>query len=106
MKLSIILELFKEQSCENKIDYELHKVDCPDNTCYWSFVIYYYQNLWSIKHNEPNELEIVIDNDKKVMGIEFESNGDRVSRTNAWKSVCKCVAEDLIFEIDLKEKGE
>ena len=103
MKLSKILELFKEQSCENKISYELSKTHCPDGEVFWNFVIYYYQNLYSIEHNKPNELEIVIDNDKKIMGIEFESNGDRVSRTPAWKSVCKCVADDLELEVDLKE---
>lgn len=103
MKLSEILELFKNESCQNKTSYELTKTRCPDNTFFWNFVIYYYTNLYSIEHNEPNELEIVIDNDKKVMGIEFESNGDRCSRTPAWKSVCKCVAEDLELEIDLKE---
>lgn len=104
MKLSEILELFKEESCENKVDYELLKTECPDNTVFWDFVIYFYTNSWSIEHNEPNELGIVIDNDKKVMGIEFESNGDRCSRTPAWKSICKCVADDLVFDIDLEEK--
>lgn len=103
MKLSEILQLFKNESCKNKISYELSKTDCPDGTVFWSFVIYYYHNLWSIEHDTPNELEIVIDNDKKIMGIEFESNGDRVSRTPAWKSVCKCVADDLELEVDLKE---
>ena len=106
MKLSKILELFKEESCENKINYELIKTDCPDNTYFWDFTIYYYTNLCSIKHNQPNELNIVIDNDKKVMGIEFESEGDRCSRTPAWKSICKCVADELEFDIDLVEKVE
>lgn len=106
MKLSKILELFKEESCENKINYELIKTDCPDNTYFWDFTIYYYTNLWSIEHNQPNELNIVIDNDKKVMGIEFESEGDRCSRTPAWKSICKCVADELEFDIDLVEKVE
>ena len=104
MKLSEILELFKEESCENKVDYELIKTECPDDTVFWDFIIYYYTNLWSIEHNEPNELGIAIDNDKKVMGIEFESNGDRCSRTPAWKSICRCVADDLVFDIDLEEK--
>lgn len=104
MKLSEILELFKEESCENKVDYELLKTECPDDTVFWDFIIYFYTNLWSIEHNEPNELGIVIDNDKKVMGIEFESNGDRCSRTPAWKSICKCVADDLVFDIDLEEQ--
>ena len=103
MKLSKILELFKSESCQNKVSYELIKTKCPNNTYFWSFVVYYYTNLWSIEHDEPNELEIVIDNDKKVMGIEFESAGDRCSRTPAWKSVCKCVADDLELEIDLIE---
>lgn len=104
MKLSKILELFKEESCDNKIEYELTKTECPDNTVFWSFTIYYYTNKWSIAHSHPNELEIVIDNNKKIMGIEFSSGGDRCSRTIAWKSVCKCVADDLVFEIDLKEE--
>ena len=103
MKLSEILQLFKNESCRYKISYELSKTHCPDGEVFWNFVIYYYQNLYSIEHNKPNELEIVIDNDKKIMGIEFESNGDRVSRTPAWKSVCKCVADDLELEVDLKE---
>ena len=42
IKLSDILNLFKEESCENKIDYELVKTYCPDNTKFWSFTIYYY----------------------------------------------------------------
>lgn len=106
MKLSKILELFKEESCENKVEYELIRTECPDSTLFWSFTIYYYTNKWGITHNHPNELEIVIDNNKKVMGIEFESAGDRCSRNQAWKSVCKCVADDLVFEIDLVEKVE
>lgn len=104
IKLSDILKLFEEESCENKVDYELIKTNCPDNTRFWSFTIYYYTNLWSIEHKQPNELEIVIDNDKKVMGIEFESAGDRCSRTPAWKMICRCVSEELAFDIDLKEK--
>ena len=104
LRISELLELFKKESCTNKVEYELTKTDTPDNSCFWNFVIYYYTNLWSVEHNEPNELEIVIDADKKVMGIEFESNGDRVSRTPAWKRVCKAVADEETFEIDLKEK--
>lgn len=104
MKLSEILGLFKEESYEKRADYELVKTDTLDGECFWNFVIFYYTNYWGYTHNEPNELEIVIDNDKKIIGIEFESGGDRVSRSDAWKSVCKCVANDLVFEIDLKEK--
>ena len=61
LKISEILELFREESCEHKVDYELTKTETPDNSCFWNFVIYYYTNLWSIEHNEPNELEIIID---------------------------------------------
>ena len=104
IKLSELLQLFKEESCENKVDYELTKTDTPDNSCFWSFVISYYTNLWSIEHKEPNELEIVIDSDKKVMGIEFESGGDRVSITPAWKMVCKAISDELEFDIDLVKK--
>ena len=104
IKLSEILNLFKNESCENKVDYELIKTECPDNTCFWDFTIYYYTNLWSINHNQPNELNIVIGNGKKVMGIEFESAGDRVSITPAWQMVCRCVSEELTFDIDLKQK--
>lgn len=106
MKTSEILNLFKEESCENKVEYELFKAECPDGEYFWNFTIYYYTNLWSVEHNEPNELEIVIDADKKVMGIEFESAGDRCSRTPAWKVVCKCVADDLVLDIDLEERYE
>lgn len=106
LKISELLKLFKEESCENKIDYELTRTETPDGGKFWSFVIYYYTNLWSIEHNEPNELEIVIDNDKKVMGIEFESAGDRVSITPAWKMVCRAVSDELEFDIDLVEKVE
>ena len=106
LKISELLNLFKNESCKNKVDYELIKTDTPDNSYFWNFVIYYYTNLWSIEHNEPNELEIVIDENKKVMGIEFESAGDRVSITPAWKMVCKAVADELEFEIDLVEKVE
>lgn len=109
IRLSDILKLFEEESCKNKVDYELIKTNCHDNTRFWSFTIwsftiYYYTNLWSIEHKQPNELKIVIDNDKKVMGIEFESAGDRCSRTPAWKMICRCVSEELTFDIDLKEK--
>ena len=41
MKLSEILELFKNESCQNKISYELTKTRCPDNMFFWNFVIYY-----------------------------------------------------------------
>lgn len=107
IKLSEILSAFKEESCENKIDYELIKVDTPedeDSSCYWSFTIYYYTNKWSIKHNEPNELEIVIDANKQVMGVEFESAGDRADRTRGWKSVCKAIVDDEKFDIDLDSR--
>lgn len=106
IKLSEILKLFKAESCENKIEYELIKTECPDNTCFWDFTIYYYTNLWGIAHNEANELDIVIDNDKKVMGIEFLSAGDRVSITPAWKTICRCVSDELYFDIDLAERIE
>lgn len=105
MKLSEILNLFKEESCENKVDYELLYIGSAGEY-FWDFTIYYYTNLWSIEHNEANELEIVIDDDKKIMGIEFESAGDRCSRTPAWKAVCKCVADDLVLDIDLEEHYE
>lgn len=104
VRLSDILNTFKQESCEHKVEYELISTICPDNTMFWNFTIYYYTNLWSIKHKKTNELEIVIDNDKKVMGIEFESAGDRCSRTPAWKMICRCVSEELVFDIDLKEK--
>ena len=106
MKLSEILNLFKEESCENKVKYKLSKEETLKDCYFWVFTIYYYTNLWSIEHNETNELEIVIDDDKKIMGIEFESGGDRCSRTPAWKAVCKCVADDLVLDIDLEEHYE
>lgn len=104
LKIKELLELFKNESCENKIDYELMKVDTPDNDYYYSFVIYYYTNLWSIENKEPNQLEIVLYSNKKIMGIEFESGGDRVSITPAWQRLCKAIADDETFEIDLVEK--
>lgn len=104
LKTSELLNLFKEESCENKADYQLVKHYAYDDGYYWDFSIYYYTNLWSIEHNEPNELDIVIDNNKQIMGIEFETAGDRVSRTPAWKRICKAVADDEIFDLDLVEK--
>ena len=101
MKISELVELFKEESCSNKIEYEFNKTECPDGDCYYDLVIYYYTNLWGIEHNEPNELDIVLDNDLRIMGVEFESAGDRISRTPAWKRLCKAIAEDEVFEIDV-----
>ena len=106
MKISEILKLFKAKSCENKVEYELFKTECPDGYCFWIFMIYYYTNLYSIVHNKPNELEIVIGADRQVSGIEFESAGDRCDRTPAWKAVCKCIADDLVLDIDLEENYE
>lgn len=104
IKISKLIELFKEESCSNKIDYEFFKTDCPDSTCFYDLVIYYYTNLYSIEHEEPNELNVVLDNDLRIMGIEFESAGDRCNRTPAWKALCKAVAEDEQFVIDIDEK--
>lgn len=106
MKISELIELFKKESCKNKIDYSFVKVDTPDDSCYYSLVIYYYTNLWSIEHKKPNELEIVLDENLQVMGIEFESEGDRVSRTPAWKRLCKTVADDETYIIDVDYKDE
>lgn len=102
LRISKLIDLFKKESCNKKIEYEFYKVDCPNGDLYYDLIIYYYTNLWSIKHNETNELDIVLDNDLKIMGIEFESAGDRVSRTPAWKRLCKAVAEDEEFIIDIK----
>lgn len=104
LKISELIELFKKESCNEKIEYEFDKVICPDGDFYYDLVIYYYTNLWSIEHNEPNELNIVLDNDLKILGIEFETAGDRVSRTPAWKRLCKAVADDETFEVDVKER--
>lgn len=103
IKISELIKLFKEESCSKKIEYEFSKTECPDGDNYYELIIYYYTNLWSIEHNDPNELEIVLDNDLKIMGVEFETAGDRVSRTPAWKRLCKAIAEDEMFEIDVKE---
>ena len=108
LKISKLINLFKEESCKNKVEYEFYFKECyqnaPKEDTFYSLTIYYYTNLWSIEHNEPNELEIVLDHELKIMGIEFESAGDRVSRTPAWKRLCKAVAEDEEFEIDVAEK--
>lgn len=104
LKISKLLDLFKEESCLNKIDYEFFKTNCPDGDCFYDLVIYYYTNLYGIEHEEANELDIVLDNDLRIMGIEFESAGDRCSRTPAWKTLCKAVAEDEQFVIDIKER--
>lgn len=104
IKISKLIELFKEESCSNKVDYEFFKTDCYDGTCFYDLVIYYYTNLYSIENEEPNELNVVLDNDLRIMGIEFESAGDRCSRTPAWKALCKAVAEDEQFVIDVDEK--
>lgn len=104
LKISKLINLFKEESCERKVDYEFFKTECPDNSCFYDLVIYYYTNLYGIEHNEANELNVVLDDDLKIMGIEFESAGDRVSRTEAWKRLCKAVADDESFEIDVKER--
>lgn len=104
IKISEIIKLFKEESCNNVIDYEFFKTKCTDNTCFYDLVIYYYTNLYSIEHKEPNELNIVLDNDLRIMGVEFESQGDRMSRTPAWKRLCKAVANDEVFIIDIKER--
>ncbi len=105
LKISELVNLFKNESCKNKINYEFYKTECPDDDCFYDLVIYYYTNLWSIEHNKPNKLDIVLDKDLRIMGIEFETAGDRVSRTTAWKRLCKAVAEDEVFIIDLEEKN-
>ena len=106
MKISELINLFKNESCENIIDYEFFKTNCPDGDYFYDLVIYYYTNLYSIKHKEANELNVVLDKNLKIMGIEFESGGDRVSTTPAWKRLCKAVAEDETFIIDVKERIE
>ena len=40
LKISKLLDLFKEESCLNKIDYEFFKTNCPDGDCFYDLVIY------------------------------------------------------------------
>ena len=41
MKISELVELFKEESCSKKIEYEFNKTECPDGDCFYDLIIYY-----------------------------------------------------------------
>lgn len=91
IKATELIQLFKLQSCKNKIEIEYSKANKYES--FSTLIIRYFQNEYGIENNEANELEIVFDITNRIDGIELETAGDRCSRTPAWKFLCKAVAE-------------